>query len=405
MAKPRYYDTSAALQVIGCTLIKPDLLNEDGQYFYNADDFITDIHRVAFGAIFNLHQMGAENITPKTIEDYLRQHPESYGVYQQARGSEWIQNCIDNADVVNFDYYYMRLKKMTLLRGYAEAGVDMTWLYDPDNLIDKDKKEKQENYLNSLTLNQLADLVDNKILMVRDVYVDNATDQACRIGDSVDSVLDALAEAPDVGAPFYDNQLNFITRGARYGKYYLRSAPTGVGKTRSMLADACYMACNRIYDTTCSAWIDKGAQPVLFISTELDVEELTTMALAFLTGYNEELILHDRIPHSDPILQEAVRVLKAAPLYLEMLPDYTIKDVENTIKRNIRVNHIKLCFFDYINSSLGLFSEITGKTHGMAMREDMILSLLSTRLKEIANNFNIFIMSSTQTNANFLCWQ
>lgn len=138
---------------------------------------------------------------------------------------------------------------------------------------------------------------------------------------------------------------------------------------------------------------------MLFISTELDVEELTTMALAFLTGYNEELILHDRIPHSDPILQEAVKVLKEAPLYLEILPDYTIKDVENTIKRNIRVNHIKLCFFDYINSSLGLFSEITSKTHGMAMREDMILSLLSTRLKEIANNFNIFIMSSTQTNA------
>lgn len=35
----------------------------------------------------------------------------------------------------------------------------------------------------------------------------------------------------------------------------------------------------------------------------------------------------------------------------------------------------------------------------MAMREDIILSLLSTRLKEIANDFNVFIMSATQTNA------
>lgn len=34
----------------------------------------------------------------------------------------------------------------------------------------------------------------------------------------------------------------------------------------------------------------------------------------------------------------------------------------------------------------------------MAMREDIVLSLLSTRLKEIANDFNVFIMSSTQTN-------
>lgn len=230
MAKSNYYDTSAAIQVIGCTVLKPDLLNEDGQYFYSTEDFITDIHRVAFGAIFNLHQMGAENINVKTVEDYLQGHPESYGIYQQSRGAEWLQNCIDNADIPNFDYYYSRLKKMTLLRGYAKAGMDMTWLYDPDNLLDVEKKEKQENYLNQLTLNELADLVDNKVLTVRDIYVDNATDHALRIGDSVDSVLSTLEETPEVGAPFYDNGLNGITRGARYGKYYLRSAPTGVGE-------------------------------------------------------------------------------------------------------------------------------------------------------------------------------
>ena len=229
MAKPRYYDTSAALQVIGCTIIDPSLLEEDGRYFYNESDFITDIHRVAFGAIFNLHQMGAEKITPKTVEDYLQPHPESYGIYQQAKGSEWLQNCIDNADIVNFDFYYDRLKKMTLLRGYSEAGMDMTWLYDPDNLIDIQKKEQQEKFLNNIELNKLADLVDNKILTVRDVYVDNATDHASRIGDSVESVLLELEESPEIGAPFYDLFLNKITRGARYGKYYLRSAPTGVG--------------------------------------------------------------------------------------------------------------------------------------------------------------------------------
>lgn len=400
MAKSNYYDTSAAIQVIGCTIIQPDFLNEDGQYFYSAEDFVTDIHRVAFGAIFNLHQMGADNINIKTIEDYLKDHPESYGIYQQSRGAEWLQNCIDNADIPNFDYYYGRLKKMTLLRGYAQAGVDMTWLYDPDNLLDVNKKEQQENYLNQLSLNELADLVDNKILTVRDIYVDNATDHALRIGDSVDTVLTTLEETPEVGAPFYDDRFNGITRGARYGKYYLRSAPTGVGKTRTMLADACNMACNRIYDTTTNVWIDKGNQLVLFISTELDVDELTTMALAFLTGYNEEDILMQRVTLNDPRLREAARVLKQSPLYLEILPDYTIKQVENTIKRNIRVNHTKVIYFDYLNSSLGLFSEVTSKTHGMAMREDIILSLLSTRLKEIANDFNVFIMSATQTNAS-----
>lgn len=169
-------------------------------------------------------------------------------------------------------------------------------------------------------------------------------------------------------------------------------------KTRSMLADACYMACNAIFDPENGEWVQKNNQPVLFISTELDVEELTTMALAFLTGYNEEDILLQRISFSDPVMVQAAQVLKESPLYLEILPDYTIKQVENTIKRNIRINHTKAIFFDYLNGSLGLFSEVTSKTHGMAMREDIILSLLSTRLKEIANDFNVFIMSATQTN-------
>lgn len=167
-----------------------------------------------------------------------------------------------------------------------------------------------------------------------------------------------------------------------------------------MLADACYMACNKIYNTETQQWEHKNNQPVLFISTELDYDELITMALAFLTGYNEEDILLQRISFEDEVFKEAKETLKAAPLYLEILPDYTVKQVENTIKRNIRVNHTKVVFFDYLNSSLGLFTEVTNKTHGMAMREDIILSLLSTRLKEIANEFDVFIMSATQTNAS-----
>lgn len=111
-----------------------------------------------------------------------------------------------------------------------------------------------------------------------------------------------------------------------------------------MVADACYMACSKIYDNVAGKWIEKGSQPVLFISTELGIDEITTMCLAFLTGYNEEELLLQHISFSDPVLGEAVRVLKEAPLFLEILPDYTIKDVENTIKRNIRVNHIKTVF-------------------------------------------------------------
>lgn len=171
-------------------------------------------------------------------------------------------------------------------------------------------------------------------------------------------------------------------------------------KTRSMLADACTIACSKVFDVSKNCWVNNGdCWPTLFVSTEVEVDELQTMALAFLTGINEEKILKHEIDFNDSRLVEAVKILQEAPLYIEVLPDFTVKDVENTIKRNIRVNGVTHVFFDYINSSLGLLTEISQQVHGVAMREDNILFLLSTRLKEIAVDFNVFIMSATQTNA------
>jgi hypothetical protein len=77
-----------------------------------------------------------------------------------------------------------------------------------------------------------------------------------------------LKEHPEVGVPLYGTYINTITRGARLKKFYLRSAPTGVGKSRTMIADACYIGCNRIYDES-FGWIKNGsAQPTLYITTE-----------------------------------------------------------------------------------------------------------------------------------------
>lgn len=398
MRENKYYDSVAAAQVIGCTLMNPSLLDGDGQYFYNANDFVNEFHKVIFGAVYNLYTMGAKQVTIKTIEDYLSDRPQSQAIYKSGKGAEWIARATEEASLSNFDYYYSRVKKMSLLRGYAKAGVDLSWLLDIDNLVDPEKKKAQEDYFDSLTLNQLSDIVDNRILTIRDEYVDNATDSAVNLGDGVECLLSKLSETPEMGAHLYGKYMDTITRGARRGKYYLRSAPTGLGKTRTMLADACTIACDRIYQEGVG-WVSNGdSWPVLFISTEVEVDELQTMALAFLTGINEEKILKHEIDFNDSRLQEAVKVLQESQLYIEVLPDFTVKDVENTIKRNIRVNHVTHVFFDYINSSLGLLTEVSQNARGVAMREDTILFLLSTRLKELAVEFDIFVMSATQCN-------
>ena len=61
----------------------------------------------------------------------------------------------------------------------------------------------------------------------------------------IDELLEDLKENPEIGYPLFGHYVNTITKGARLKKFYLRSAATGVGKSRSMIADACYIACDK----------------------------------------------------------------------------------------------------------------------------------------------------------------
>lgn len=48
-----------------------------------------------------------------------------------------------------------------------------------------------------------------------------------------------------------------------------------------------------------------------------------------------------------------------------------------------------------------ILEEITRRSGGVKLREDNILFMLSTRLKDICNQYGIFILSSTQLSANW----
>ena len=226
----KYVDSSSCIQLIGCVMKQPSLLNDEGKYFFTEHDFINDFHKVVFGSVYNLYTMGAQNVSLKAIEDYLANRPESLGIYRAGKGAEWISKAIESADLANFDYYYSRVKKMTLLREYDKCGVDVSWIYDPDNILDIQKRQKQENYLDSLSLQQIADIITERIENICRTYVDNSTDEASCVGNNIYQLLEELEKAPEVGPPMYGSLINTVTRGMREKKFYMRSAPTGVGK-------------------------------------------------------------------------------------------------------------------------------------------------------------------------------
>ncbi len=404
MAGSKYTDTSSALQVIGCIYKQPSLLDDEGKYFFSEEDFTTEFHKIMFGTLYNLHQMGTTFFSNKIIEDYLKDKPKSYSVYKDSNGANWLKEQEEFADIANFEYYYSRLKKFTLLRQYDKFGLNIKWIYDPDEIFDAKRKEAQERQLDSLTLDEIATKIEEKINNIRREYIDNSLDNSYAIGENIFELIEELQKEPDAGPPMYGELINEITRGMRYGRLYIRSAASGVGKTRTMVADACNCACSKIFDTKKQEWVDNGLSfPSLYIATEQELDEIQTIALAFLSGVDEEHILTGQYNfgnEKERVLQ-AAKILQESPLYIEYIPDFTLRDIENCIKRHLRQNGVQFVFYDYVHTSMKMLEEISRRSGGIRLREDNLLFLLSVKLKDLCTQFGIFILTSTQLNQDW----
>ena len=403
----RYVDVSAIVQVIGNIYNNVSLLDYE-DYHFNEDDFPEQFHKILFGSIYNLHALGAKEVTLNAIEDYLTQRPSSYAIYKTNKGHEYLEQISKQVDAATFNYYYNRMKKFTLLRMYHEkCGMNLSSIYDIDNILNVKKKQVQEDWLDNTPLEEIADIIDQKIMDIRLAYVDNANESAEIAGEGALELLEKLRDTPEMGYPLFSPLLTTITRGARLKKFYLRSAATGVGKTRAMIADACSIACNEVWDPTTHRWEKTGTkEPTIFITTEQEKDEVQTMMIAFLSGVDEEHILTGMYEQQEwERVVYAANLLKNSPLYVQQLPDFSMQDIENTIKRGIRDHEVSYVFFDYIHTSMKILTEVTSKTGIKGLREDNVLFMISIRLKDICNQYQVFIMTATQLNADYISAQ
>ena len=105
------------MQVIGSVVNDPKIHEEHYKYVIREEDFTEECHKIVFGAMYNIVVLGG-SVNLETIVDYLSTRPKFYGIFQQNKGVEYITKASEFATRDTFNYYYMRLKKMTLLRAY-----------------------------------------------------------------------------------------------------------------------------------------------------------------------------------------------------------------------------------------------------------------------------------------------
>ena len=106
----KYIDITSIIQVIGCCFNNPQLLDLTDRYVITDEDFPDNFHKIVFGTIYKLHELGAKEITIENISDFLSSRPKSEAVFKMQKGEEWILRAAENSISSAFDYYYNRVK-------------------------------------------------------------------------------------------------------------------------------------------------------------------------------------------------------------------------------------------------------------------------------------------------------
>lgn len=389
---------------IGAVIQKPELLDTDAAKRLNEFDFADPLHRMVFFTISNLYQEGHTKITGSLIDEYLVMRPKMFDYFHDRDGYAFINEAVDEGIPTSFAPNVDKIKKLSLLRGMEHVGVDVSFLLDWDT-EDRALKQSQNDYIDQHTILEIGSIISDRIDDAIAQADSNASGTvSAQGGKGLRGLVERLKEEPEMGSPLYGGLINTMTRGARLGKFYLRSAPTGGGKSRMMVADTLNFACDKIFDTKSWTWKDNGVKEgALFITTELDIEETQTLELAFLSGIDEEKILNGEYSEKEEeVIMQAITEIEESPVWIDYIADFSIAEIERIIRRQVRENDVKYVSFDYIHMSMKFLQEVATMSNGMKLREDQILFMLSSKLKDLANELGIFIQSATQLNGN---WQ
>lgn len=401
-----YQDKTSIIQVLGSILKNPVLLSESNKYQLTNEDFPERFHKIIFAAIHNLYKDGTEVISEVEIDGFLKDYDIQYTVFNDNEGIDYLYRIQELAELSNFDYYYKRLKKFSLIREMDGLGFEIKEIYD-DEIVDPKEKEKMLENFDSLTIEDILRFYETKMIEIKDKFKSANGSVGVQAGEGAKDLLKRLRESPDIGVPMNSEMLTSIFRGSRKKKYYIRSSITGGGKTRHMVGDAMRLSATHIYNLKTKEWEENDFnESAVVISTEMLIEELQTIAIAYISGVNEEKILYNTLTDEERItVEKAAEILENSPVYFEELPDFNVKEIERTIEKNVIKNKVEYVYFDYIHSSVTIFAEMA-KASGIGLREDQVLLLMSNKLKTLCNKYLVYLMSATQLNGEWKeAWQ
>lgn len=385
-------------QILGSLMKRPQFLSEVDKYSLSISDFSSKFEKYVFNAINGLWHNGAQKITALDIESYLEANDAAKKLFEQQNGLEYLQDIEEFSNIENFPYYYTKLKKLNLLRDLKKQNFPVSEFYQED-LTAVDAMEINQRF-EELTVSDIITAVKKRLLVLESNYAGTEEVQEWNIGDDIDDIVESFGAEGSVGLPIQGSIFNKIIDGAQRSCLTIRSGASGTGKTRNAVADACLLAFPLRFNSTTASWEQKGSnQKVLFIITEQTDIQIKKMILAYLTDINESKFKYGRFTDEErKRISQGKQIMKefAGNFILVRIPNPTIDLVKTKVREKVLLHDIGYVFYDYIFIGPALLNEF----RGFGVRNDEVLLMMATALKDLAVELDVCVFTSTQVNAN-----
>lgn len=398
----KYYDRRSACKVLGCLMLKPNLIKSRTDIICS-DYFGVRTHKVLYEVIEALAKTGQfETITLGDIENWMYNNAQvSYNkFFENGDESEWILNLIEDADLNTYSYYLDIVRKYAFLRDKLSSGQDVSDILD-ETQLDLRLLEEQRQRFYEMTLEDIIKHYDRKNLDVKSKYVMRDREDSRKSGDDADEIWEEFKKSPDYGWRSGSAFLDRISRGCRRGMFGLESRESGSGKSRTGVRRLCLLSCDELWSYEEQKFIPNPygeTIPTLYIGTEMDLrKEIEPIIWATISGVEEHKIrTQSYTKEEEERLLKAKEISKRSPIYLENEPNYDIEFLYTTVEEHILNHGIGAVIIDYIETTPALISEYARITRGMNISEHQVLFNLSTELKNIAKQYNVYVHAYTQ---------
>lgn len=382
------YDSTSARLLLGALMIKPSLALSE-KYPLSVHDFQSNtFHIRLYQAISALAKRGAETIADLDIYNLCKNNKAVETIFKENDLTGFIDTVKQLANVGNFEVYYNNVRRATLLRSYKNAG------YNIDK-FEQDDKATIEDIVQYFDAQQIA--------IKKQFYKDKDIDEL-KAGDGFEAVKEGFKAEPLFGATTFSEYLNTAARGWIPGQLSIYSVGSGVGKSTIGLANLVQVCCPRIYDIDKGQYVDNPCyqhKAGLYLQFEMAGDtEITPKIVATISGVPCFSILNGRYEEGEEErVDEAIKILHESKLYIVTMPNYTIDLIESYVKDYVVNKQVSYVCYDYIVESSSVSSNIA-KKNGVSTRPDQVIAAIASKLKDLAVEYNIAVLSFTQVSDN-----